>query len=52
MATEAEAGRDARAKVIAAEGELKSSRTLKEASDIMCESPAALQVCFSVFELT
>lgn len=45
MAAEAEASREARAKVIAAEGEMKSSRALKEASDIMCESPAALQVC-------
>lgn len=44
MAAEAEASREARAKVIAAEGEMKSSRALKEASDIMCESPAALQV--------
>uniref|UniRef100_A0A182VY90 Band 7 domain-containing protein n=1 Tax=Anopheles minimus TaxID=112268 RepID=A0A182VY90_9DIPT len=44
MAAEAEAAREARAKVIAAEGEMKSSRALKEASDIMCESPAALQL--------
>lgn len=44
MAAEAEASREARAKVIAAEGEMKSSRALKEASDIMSESPAALQL--------
>lgn len=44
MATEAEAAREARAKVIAAEGEMKAARALKEASDIMCESPASLQV--------
>jgi len=44
MAAEAEATREARAKVIAAEGEQKSSRALKEASDIMSESPAALQL--------
>lgn len=44
MAAEAEASREARAKVIAAEGEMKSSRALKEASDVMCESPAALQL--------
>lgn len=44
MAAEAEASREARAKVIAAEGEMKSSRALKEASDIMCESPCALQL--------
>lgn len=44
MAAEAEATREARAKVIAAEGEMKASRALKEASDVMAESPAALQV--------
>ncbi|CRK86418.1 CLUMA_CG000062, isoform A [Clunio marinus] len=44
MATEAEAAREARAKVIAAEGEMKSARALKEAADTMCESPAALQL--------
>lgn len=44
MAAEAEASREARAKVIAAEGEMKASRALKEASDVMNESPAALQV--------
>ena len=44
MAAEAEASRDARAKVIAAEGEQKASRALKEASDIISESPAALQL--------
>jgi hypothetical protein len=44
MAAEAEASREARAKVIAAEGEMKASRALKEASDVMVESPAALQV--------
>ena len=44
MAAEAEASRDARAKVIAAEGEQKASRSLKEASDILSDSPAALQL--------
>merc|ERR1712145_28374 len=44
MAAEAEAARDARAKVIAAEGEQKASKALKEASDIISESPAALQL--------
>lgn len=50
MAAEAEAAREARAKVIAAEGEMKASRALKEASDVIIESPAALQVllCFSI----
>jgi erythrocyte band 7 integral membrane protein len=45
MAAEAEAAREARAKVIAAEGEMKASRALKEAADVMSESPGALQVC-------
>lgn len=44
MAAEAEASRDARAKVIAAEGEQKSARALREASEIIMESPAALQL--------
>ena len=44
MAAEAEATREARAKVIAAEGEQKASKALKEASDILSESPAALQL--------
>merc|ERR1712173_326662 len=44
MAAEAEAAREARAKVIAAEGEQKASRALKEASDIITESPAALHL--------
>lgn len=44
MAAEAEATREARAKVIAAEGEQKASRALKEAADVMTESPAAMQL--------
>lgn len=48
MAAEAEAAREARAKVIAAEGEMKASRALKDAADIMSESPAALQVSGSL----
>jgi len=44
MAAEAEAGREARAKVIAAEGEQKASMALKEASMIISESPSALQL--------
>ena len=44
MAAEAEATREARAKVIAAEGEQKASTALKTASDIISESPAALQL--------
>jgi len=44
MAAEAEAAREARAKVIAAEGEMKASKALKEASDVISESGAALQL--------
>ncbi|XP_015787274.1 band 7 protein AGAP004871 [Tetranychus urticae] len=44
MAAEAEAMREARAKVIASEGEQKASRALRAASEIMVESPAALQL--------
>ena len=44
MAAEAEASRDARAKIIAAEGEMKASRGLKEAGDIISESPIAMQL--------
>ncbi|KAM7445174.1 Mechanosensory protein 2 [Porites harrisoni] len=44
MAAEAEASREARAKVIAAEGEMNASRALKEAADIISESPSALQL--------
>ena len=44
MAAEAEASRDARAKVIAAEGEQKASRALKDAADVISESPSALQL--------
>merc|ERR1712243_278565 len=44
MAAEAEATRQARAKVIEAEGEQKASKALKDASDIISASPAALQL--------
>ncbi|XP_076360055.1 band 7 protein AGAP004871-like [Tachypleus tridentatus] len=44
MAAEAEASREARAKLIAAEGEQKASRALREASEVMADSPAALQL--------
>jgi len=44
MAAEAEAAREARAKVIAAEGEKKASRALREASEVISESPSALQL--------
>ena len=44
MATEAEASREARAKVIAAEGEQKASLALKQAADVINQSPVALQL--------
>ena len=44
MATEAEATREARAKVIAAEGEQKASQALKKAADVINSSPVALQL--------
>ncbi|XP_020501955.1 stomatin (EPB72)-like 3a isoform X1 [Labrus bergylta] len=44
MAAEAEASREARAKIIAAEGEMNASRALKEASLVIAESPSALQL--------
>ena len=44
MATEAEASREARAKVVSAEGEQKASVALKEAADIINQNPVALQL--------
>ena len=44
MATEAEATREARAKVISAEGEQKASVALREAADVIAQSPIALQL--------
>ncbi|CAD5112250.1 DgyrCDS1481 [Dimorphilus gyrociliatus] len=44
MAAEAEATRDARAKVIAAEGEQNASKALKEAADVINEASGALQL--------
>ncbi|KAL7069664.1 hypothetical protein ACQ4LE_010819 [Meloidogyne hapla] len=46
MAAEAEATREARAKVIAAEGEQRASNSLKEAATMLSGSPAALQLRF------
>ena len=46
MAAEAEAARNARAKVIAAEGEHKARRALRHAAEVITDSPAALQVIF------
>lgn len=44
MATEAEATREAKAKVISAEGEQRASLALKEAADTINKSPVALQL--------
>ena len=44
MAREAEAERERRAKIISARGELEGSSQLKEASDILSDSPASLQL--------
>jgi len=44
MAAEAEAAREARAKVIAAEGEHKASRALRHAAEVIQSCPMALQL--------
>ena len=44
MAAEAEATREAQAKIIAAEGEHKASRSLKHAAEVLGDSHAAMQV--------
>jgi len=44
MAAEAEAAREARAKVIVAEGEQKASRALRDAAEVIAESPQAVQL--------
>ena len=44
MAAEAEASREAKAKVIAAEGEMNASLKLKEAADTINDSPNAMQL--------
>jgi len=44
MAAEAEASREARAKLLDAEGEQKASRALAEAADIMAENSSAIQL--------
>ena len=53
MAAEAEATREAQAKIIAAEGEHKASRSLKHAAEVLGDSHAAMQVnrvlgCFNL----
>merc|ERR1711941_18878 len=44
MAAEAEATRDAQAKIIAAKGEMDASKALKEAADVIGQSSGALQL--------
>jgi regulator of protease activity HflC (stomatin/prohibitin superfamily) len=44
MAKEAEAERERRAKIVAAEGEFQAARKLGEASDVMLKHPVALQL--------
>jgi regulator of protease activity HflC (stomatin/prohibitin superfamily) len=44
MARQAEAERERRAKVIAAEGEFQASQKLREAADVMAQAPMALQL--------
>jgi erythrocyte band 7 integral membrane protein len=46
MAAEAEAKREAQAKIIAAKGEMESAKALRDASITMAESPGALQLRF------
>lgn len=44
MAAEAEAARDAQAKVISAQGELEASKALKGAADVISQSKGAMQL--------
>lgn len=44
MARQAEAERERRAKIIAAEGELQASEKLAQAADVLAQSPASLQL--------
>ena len=44
MAAEAEAERDARAKVAAAEGEQNAARAYAEAAEVLSDEPGALQL--------
>ena len=49
MATEAEAAREARAKVISAEGEHKASTALRNAADIISGNPVKFLTYFASF---
>jgi erythrocyte band 7 integral membrane protein len=44
LASQAEAERDKRARIIAADGEKLSSEKLRQAADILSSSPASLQI--------
>merc|ERR1712032_611387 len=44
MAAEAEATREANAKIIAAKGEMDASKALRDAADMIAQSPGALQL--------
>lgn len=46
MARQAEAERERRAKVISAEGELQRAEKLRDASDILADSPSALHLAY------
>jgi regulator of protease activity HflC (stomatin/prohibitin superfamily) len=46
MARQAEAERERRAKVIAAEGEFQASEKLKDAANVMSENPITIQLRF------
>ena len=46
MGSEAEASRNAKAKVIEAEGELQASETLRQAADVMASNPNAMSLRF------
>ena len=52
MAAEAEAAREAGAKVVAASGERNAARALKEASEIISSTPTALQVSKTFFSIS
>jgi regulator of protease activity HflC (stomatin/prohibitin superfamily) len=44
MARQAEAERERRAKIIAAEGEMQSAQKLQEAAEVLSRTPSALQL--------
>jgi len=44
MAAEAEASREAKAKIVAAAGEMNASKSLREAAEVIAKSSSALQL--------